>query len=82
MTALDLIKCLKKIKSQKLLLTCAPISELPSNISIIVLELHINPGNRLKLEGYCCNEQHVQKNIQFVPNLLKEGGTELWQESK
>ena len=31
--ALDLIKCLKQIKYQRLLLTCAPISELPSNMS-------------------------------------------------
>ena len=33
MTALDLIKCLRQIRQQRLLLTCAPISELPSNIS-------------------------------------------------
>ena len=32
-TALDLIKCLKQIKLQILLLTCSPISELTSNIS-------------------------------------------------
>ena len=32
-TALDLIKCLKQIKLQRLLLTCAPISELPSYLS-------------------------------------------------
>ena len=32
-TALDLIKCLKHIKYLRLLLTCAPISELPSNES-------------------------------------------------
>ena len=32
-TALDLIKCLKQIKQQILLLTYAPISELPSSIS-------------------------------------------------
>ena len=31
-TYLDLIKCLKQIKSNILLLRCAPISELPSNI--------------------------------------------------
>ena len=31
--ALDLIKGLKQIKYERLLLTCAPISELPSNIS-------------------------------------------------
>ena len=29
-TALDLIKCIKQIKYQTLLLTCAPISKLPS----------------------------------------------------
>ena len=32
-TALDLITCLKQIKKQKLLLTCAPLSKLPSDIS-------------------------------------------------
>ena len=31
-TALNQIKCLKHIRWQRLLLTCAPISELPSNI--------------------------------------------------
>ena len=31
-TDVDLIKCLKQIKHQRLLLTCTPISELPSNI--------------------------------------------------
>ena len=34
-TSLDLIKCLKRNKQQKWLLTCAPISELPSNLSTI-----------------------------------------------
>ena len=29
----DVIKCLKQIKTQKMLITCAPISELPSSIS-------------------------------------------------
>ena len=32
-TALDLIKCLKQIKSQRLLRTCALISEIPYDIS-------------------------------------------------
>ena len=32
-TSLDLIKCLKPTKKQRLLLTRAPVSELPSNIS-------------------------------------------------
>ena len=32
-TALDLIKCLKQIKEQRLLLTCAPISILPFRVS-------------------------------------------------
>ena len=36
-TALDLIDCLKQIKQQRFLLTCAPISELPYYISITVL---------------------------------------------
>ena len=31
-TALDLIKCLKQINTQRLILRCAPISEFPSNI--------------------------------------------------
>ena len=38
-TALDLFKCLKQIKQESLLLTCAPISELPSNISTMVVEV-------------------------------------------
>ena len=36
LTALDLIKCLKKFKDQRLLLKCAPISELPPNISTMI----------------------------------------------
>ena len=32
-TALNLIKCCKKIKLQRFILTCAPISDLPSDIS-------------------------------------------------
>ena len=35
-TALDLIKCIRQIKYQRLLLTCAPISKLPSNISAMI----------------------------------------------
>ena len=35
-TALVLIKCLKQIKFQIFLLTCAPISELPSHISTMM----------------------------------------------
>ena len=33
MISLYLIKCLKNVKQQRLLLACAPIPELPSNIS-------------------------------------------------
>ena len=32
-TALNLIKCHKQIKEKRLLLTCLPISELPSSMS-------------------------------------------------
>ena len=53
-TALDLIKCLKqREKKQRLLPTCAPISELPSNISTMLmtvlspLQLEIKSGMRL-----------------------------------
>ena len=35
-TALDLIKCLKQIKYQILLLACAPISKVPSQTSAII----------------------------------------------
>ena len=35
-TALELFKCLKPIKIKTLLLPCAPISELPSNISSVL----------------------------------------------
>ena len=36
MTAPDLIKCLKQIKYQKVLLACETISDLPSNISTML----------------------------------------------
>ena len=36
-TALDRIKYLKQIKCHTLILTCAPFSELPSNMSTMVL---------------------------------------------
>ena len=47
LTALDLIKCLKKIKQQRLLLTYASISELTSNVNtslrvIRQYQLHIS----------------------------------------
>ena len=35
--ALELIKCLEQIRCQILLLTCAPISELPANIGTVTL---------------------------------------------
>ena len=35
-TALDLIECLREIKKMRLLLTCTPISELPSNINTLI----------------------------------------------
>ena len=34
-TALDVVKCLTQIKYQRLLLECAPTSELPSNLSTV-----------------------------------------------
>ena len=36
LTAFDLIKCLQEVKHKRLLHTCVPISELPSNIIIII----------------------------------------------
>ena len=39
-TALDLIKGLKNVKQQRLLFTCAPISELPSNQSTMFYSHH------------------------------------------
>ena len=38
---LDLIKGLKQIKSQRLLLTCAPIFELPPNITDLRQLIHV-----------------------------------------
>ena len=35
-TVLDLTKCLDQIKNQRFLLTCALISELPSDISTMI----------------------------------------------
>ena len=42
-SGLDLIKCLKQIKLQRLLIPCAPISELPSNISNMDGIVHAYP---------------------------------------
>ena len=53
-TTLDLIKGFKQIKYQRLILTCAPISELPSNISTMAAaavgfeQLHIELRTILK----------------------------------
>mgnify|MGYP007015800062 CR=1 FL=1 len=41
-TALDLIKCLEQIKYQRLHLTCAPISELPSSIITVWLRRYLH----------------------------------------
>ena len=35
-TALDVIKCLEQVEKQILRLTCAPLNELPSNISTMM----------------------------------------------
>ena len=44
-TAFDLVKCLKQIKSQRLLPTFAPISEVPSNISTTACQVGFStPG--------------------------------------
>ena len=46
-TALDLIKCLNQINQQRFPLTCAPISELLSNVSTVDLDLLFeNLGSR------------------------------------
>ena len=66
-TALALMKCLKQIKSQRLLLTCAPIFWIPSNISSIVylknteeknflLLLQGNGGPLVPTKQYICTE--------------------------
>ena len=39
-TALDLIKYFKQIKLQRLLLTCAPFSDLPSDISTMIIKVN------------------------------------------
>ena len=39
-TALDVIKCLKQIEKQLLRLKCAPLNELPSNISTMPYPEH------------------------------------------
>ena len=44
-TALDLNKCLSQIRKQISLRTCAPISELPSNVSSMIL----SKGSRKKI---------------------------------
>ena len=47
--SLDLIKCLKQIKQQRLLLTCAPISMLPS--SMRTMTTYANVCNNLREAG-------------------------------
>ena len=40
-TSFNIITCLKQIKLQRMLLTCAPISELPSHISTMISPIDI-----------------------------------------
>ena len=53
MTALDLNKRLKQIKLQRMLHTCAPISELPSIID--TMELWEISGSKLQISGSATN---------------------------
>ena len=63
MTVLGLIKCLKQIKYQILLLTCAPISELPSD-TIAMYKMHFlyKPKRFLK----DCTKHIPLFNISFM----------------
>ena len=49
MTALDLITCLKQIKYLILFLTCAPVSELPSNKTTLIISIF----RRIILHHFC-----------------------------
>ena len=52
-TAFDLIKCLKQIKSQRLLLRCAPIYVLPSNKStMFYAKITICTGDLVQVTEY------------------------------
>ena len=65
-TSPDLIKCLKQIKLQKLLLTCAPVYELPSSISPMLS----TKGSRRKTEKQVeiLETQRDVKRIRYVQN--------------
>ena len=68
--ALDLIKCIKQIKYQRLLLTCALFSELPSNISTkawsefflyvlcLIHWLHLNVPFLIDKVCFCWNNEN------------------------
>ena len=65
MTALDLIKCLIQTKKQGLLLTCAPISELPPNIRYYAQHEQVN------LETIRADRKKIRKMNINVDNLSK-----------
>ena len=59
-TSLDPSKCLKQIKKQKLLLMCASISKLPSNISTIL-------SNIVSLSaGFSVYDAHMSSEIGYL----------------
>ena len=61
---LDLFKCHKHIKQQRLLLTCAPISRLPSNIST-----KIHAGS-VGVITYCKSEQCTDTDKQIRRQII------------
>ena len=68
LTALDLIKCLKQIKYQRLILTCVPFSVLPFSISTM----------RLPVSQISCSPEGLPpSNECFAINLNKKGHTKL-----
>ena len=61
--ALDLIKCLKLVELKRLRITCAPLNELPSNISTLEELFHLKMAKedekRKEKKG---KKTHIEKN--------------------
>ena len=56
-TTLELIKCLKQVEGQRLRFTCAPVNELPSNIS----SMGIGNGHNAFLHFSFCSQSCLSR---------------------
>ena len=74
---LVLMECLKQIKLQTLILTCAPISELPSNISTMVegLSYKFKFTKKIVCRGIITGYRKMlwKKHVFFASYLTKKG---------